>query len=169
MTRFLILDGYNLVGALERYATRKTGSLDRSRELLINDALKAAGWTGRRIIVVFDAARSPDPGRTELRARGSVRIIYSAPKESADDVIERLVRSEGSSCTVYTADFALQRAALANGAARSVPREFEDLLDELPALTRTPDVPFRARVSDRLSPEVLQSLEKLRREAEGRE
>jgi len=169
MTRFLILDGYNLVGALERYATRKTGSLDRSRELLINDALKAAGWTGRKIIVVFDAARSPDPGRTELRAGGAVRIIYSAPGESADDVIERFIRREGNAYTVCTADFALQRAALASGAARSVPREFGDLLDELPALTRTPDVPFRARVSDRLSPEALQSLEKLRREAEGRE
>lgn len=164
----LILDGYNLIGALERYATRQTGSLDHSRELLINDALKAAGWTGRKIIVVFDAARSPDPGRTELRAGGEVRVIYSAPRESADDVIERLVRSDGKAYTVYTADFALQRAALASGAARSVPREFADLLDELPALTRAPEVPFRARVSDRLSPEALQSLEKLRREAEGR-
>ena len=168
MTRFLILDGYNIIGALNRYAPHSTGSLDASRELLTNDALKAAGWTGRNMILVFDAARGPDPGRTELRAGGAVRIIYSAPGESADDVIERLVRTGGDSYTVCSADFALQRAALASGAARSVPREFADLLDELPALIRTPDVPFRARVSDRLSPEALQSLERLRREAEGR-
>ena len=168
MTQYLILDGYNIIGALKRYSPRSTAGLDQSRELLINDALKAAGWTGREITVVFDASQSPEPGRTEPRAGGAVRVVYSAHGQSADDVIERLVRSDGGSYTVCTADFALQRAALANGAARSAPREFEDLLNELPALTRTPDIPFRARVSDRLSPEVLRSLEKLRREAEGR-
>lgn len=167
MTRYLILDGYNLIGALKRYSPRSTRGLDQSRELLINDALKAAGWTGREIIVVFDASQSPERGRTELRAGGAVRVVYSAPGESADDIIERLVRSDGGSYTVCTADFALQRAALASGAARSAPREFEELLNELPALTRIPNIPFRDRVSDRLSPEVLRSLEKLRREAEG--
>ena len=168
MRQYLVLDGYNLIGALERYATRSTGGLDESRELLINDALKAAGWTGKEIIIVFDASRSPESERSELRAGGAVRVMYSAPKESADDVIERLVRNEEGSYTVCTADFALQRTVLANGATRSTPREFEELLDELPALTRTPDVPFRARVTDRLSPEVLHSLEALRRKVEGR-
>ena len=168
MKSYLILDGYNLVGALERYATRTTRSLDESRELLTNDALKAAGWIGREIILVFDAARSPDPGRTELRAGGAVRVVYSAPGESADDEIERLLRNLKGSVTVCTGDFALQRTALASGAARATPREFADLLNELPAVTRNPERPFRARVRDRLSPEVLRSLEELRREAEGR-
>lgn len=167
MSGALILDGYNLVGALGRYATRETGSLDASRELLVNDALKAAGWIGQDIIVVFDAARSPEPARSEPRAGGTVRVVYSAPKETADDVIERLLRTLDGPVTVCSGDFALQRAALANSAARATPREFEDLLDEMPAVTRTPEKPFRARVRDRLSPEVLTSLEKLRREAEG--
>jgi predicted RNA-binding protein with PIN domain len=166
MTQYLILDGYNLVGASKRYATRSTGSLDESRELLVNDALKAAGWTGRQLIVVFDAARSPEPDRTELRAEGAVRVIYSASKESADDVIERLVGSLDGPVTVCTADFALQRAVLARGAARSTPREFEELLDELPAVTQTPDIPFRARISNQLSPETLRSLEEIRHRAE---
>ncbi len=169
MTRCLILDGYNLIGALERYSPRFTGGLDESRELLINDALKAAGWTGQEIVVVFDASRSPEPGRTELRAGGALRVVYSAPKESADDVIEHLVASSSDgSFAVCTADFALQRTVLARGAVRSTPREFEELLAELPALTRTPDAPFRARVSDRLSPEVRRSLEEVRRRAKGR-
>ena len=169
MTRCLILDGYNLIGVLERYATRSTGGLGASRELLTNDALKAAGWTGQEIVVVFDASRSPEPGRTELRAGGALRVVYSAPKESADDVIEHLVASSSDgSFAVCTADFALQRTVLARGAVRSTPREFEELLAELPALTRTPDAPFRARVSDRLSPEVRRSLEEVRRRAKGR-
>ncbi len=165
MASALILDGYNLVGALDRYGTRVTGSLDASRELLVNDALKAAGWTGRRIIVVFDAHGGADPERAEQRAGGVVRVVYSAPGESADDVIERLLGSLDGSATLYTGDFALQRTALARGAQRATPREFADLLDELPALTRSPDAPRRSRIADRLSPETLRKLEEIRRRA----
>ena len=165
MTSYLVLDGYNVIGALGRYSTAGDGGLDDSRELLVNDAMKAAGWTGRRIIVVFDAQRSPEPGRVEQRAGGAVRLIYSAPRESADDVIERLLGNLDGPATVYTADFALQRTALARGVSRATPREFADLLDELPAVTRSPEAPSRSRIADRLSPETLRRLEEIRRRA----
>jgi uncharacterized protein len=168
MASYLILDGYNVIGALDRYGTAATGGLDESRELLINDALKAAGWTGRQIIIVFDASRSPESERVEQRAGGAVRLIYSAPKESADDVIERLLANLDGPATVYTADFALQRTALARGVSRATPREFADLLDELPAMTRSPEAPRRSPISDRLSPETLRRLEEIRRRASGR-
>jgi predicted RNA-binding protein with PIN domain len=157
----LILDGYNVIGALDRY--RAAGNLDAARELLINDALKAAGWTGRPLIVVFDAHRGPGPERAELRAGGAVRVVYSAPGESADDVIERLLSRLEGQATVYTGDFALQRTALARGSTRATPREFADLLDELPAVTRNPDVPRKSRIADHLSPETLRKLEEIRR------
>ena len=160
----LILDGYNVIGALDRY--REAGSLDAARELLVNDALKAAGWTGRQMIVVFDAHRGPEPERIELRAGGALRVIYSAPGESADDVIERLLSTLEDSATVYTADFALQRTALARGSARATPREFTNLLDELPAVTRSPESPRRSKIRDRLSPDTLRKLEEIRRKAE---
>jgi uncharacterized protein len=160
----LILDGYNVVGALDRY--REARSLDAARELLVTDALKAAGWTGRQIIVVFDAHRGPGSERAELRAGGAVRVVYSAPGESADDVIERLLSRLEGSATVYTGDFALQRTALARGSTRATPREFADLLDELPAVTSRPNAPRRSRIADRLSPETLRKLEEIRRKAE---
>jgi uncharacterized protein len=157
----LILDGYNVIGALGRY--READSLDAAREFLIKDALKAAGWTGRLLIVVFDAHRGPGPGRAERRAGGAVRIIYSAQGESADDVIERLLSTLQASATVYTADFALQRTALARGSTRATPREFANLLDELPAVTRSPEAPRKSRIADRLSLETLRKLEEIRR------
>jgi predicted RNA-binding protein with PIN domain len=157
----LILDGYNVIGALDRYG--EAGSLDAARELLINDALKAAGWTGQQMVVVFDAHRGLEPERTELRAGGAVRVIYSAPGASADDVIERLLSTLEETATVYTADFALQRTALARGSTRATPREFANLLDELPAVTRSPDVPRKSRIGDRLSLETLRRLEEIRR------
>jgi predicted RNA-binding protein with PIN domain len=164
MSSYLILDGYNVIGALDRY--RDTGSLDAARELLISDALKAAGWTGREIIVVFDAHRSPEPERVEQRAGGAVRLIYSALGQSADDVIERLLGNLDGPATIYTADFALQRTALARGVSRATPREFADLLDELPAVTRSPEALRRSRISDHLSPETLRKLEEIRRRAQ---
>jgi len=157
----MILDAYNVIGALDRY--READSLEAARDLLINDALKAAGWTGRPLIAVFDAHRGPGPERSELRAGGAVRVIYSAPGESADDVIERLLSTLEDRATVYTADFALQRTALARGSTRATPREFANLLDELPAVTRSPEAPLRSQIRDRLSPEMLWRLEEIRR------
>ena len=161
MSSYLILDAYNVIGALDRY--RDADTFDAARDLLITDALKAAGWTGRTIIVVFDAHRAPDPRREEPRAGGAVRVVYSAPGESADDEIERLLSRLEGSATVFTADFALQRTALARGSTRATPREFANLLDELPAITRNPDLPRRSRVADRLSPETIRKLEEIRR------
>ncbi len=164
MSSHLILDAYNVIGALDRY--RDADDFDAARELLITDALKAAGWTGRIIIVVFDAHRAPDLRREEPRAGGAVRVVYSAPGESADDEIERLLTKLEGSATVYTADFALQRTALARGSTRATPSEFANLLDELPAVTRNPNVPRRSRIADRLSAETLRKLEEIRRKAE---
>ncbi len=163
----LILDAYNIIGALDRYAEAATGGLDAARDQLINDALKAAGWTGREITVVFDAHRGPEPRKTELLAGGAVRVIYSGPGESADDVIERLLDTRRGPATVYTADFALQRTALARGSTRATPREFADLLDELPVMVRHPEARrIRSRVADRLPPDTLRKLEEVRRRAE---
>jgi predicted RNA-binding protein with PIN domain len=161
VTSYLVLDAYNVIGALDRY--RDADDFDAARELLITDALKAAGWTGRTIVVVFDAHRAPDPRREEARAGGAVRIVYSAPGESADDEIERLLAKLEGTATVYTADFALQRTALARGSTRATPNEFANLLDELPAVTRNPNVPHKSRVADRLSPETIRKLEEIRR------
>lgn len=163
MASCMLLDGYNIIGALARYRTDATGSLDESRELLINDCLKAAGWTGAGIVVVFDAHGSREPERHESRAGGVARIIFSGYGQSADDVIERLLGRLTGDITVYTADFALQRTILARGATRATPREFEALLDELPAVTRSPDRPRRSTVADRLSAEMLLKLEEFRR------
>ena len=164
MSSYLILDAYNVIGALDRY--RGADDFDAARDLLITDALKAAGWTGRTIIVVFDAHRGPDPRREEPRAGGAVRIVYSAPGESADDEIERLLARLEGAATVFTADFALQRTALARGSTRATPNEFANLLDELPAISRNPNVPRRSRIADRLSEETLRKLEEIRRKAE---
>lgn len=159
-----MLDGNNLIFALDRY--RRAEDFETARELLIHDASKAAGWTGREVLLVFDAGGGPGPERAELRAGGAIRIIYSAAGRSADDVIERLLARLDGPATVYTADFALQRAALAQGYTRATPGEFSDLLDELPAVSRSPDRPRSPKIGDHISPETMLALERLRRRGE---
>lgn len=165
MGSHLILDGYNLIGALDRYRKPAESGFDTAREQLVNDALKASGWTGRSIFVVFDAHGTPDLENTRSLAGGAVRVVYSGARDSADDVIERLVGRLEGDLTVCTADFALQRTALARGARRATPVEFASLLDELPALTSRPSSAYRSKVSDHLSPDARMSLERIRRRA----
>lgn len=165
MASYLVLDGYNLIGALDRYREPAESGFDSAREQLVNDALKASGWTGRAIFVVFDAHGTPEPENSQSLAGGAVRVVYSGARESADDVIERLAGLLEGDLTVYTADFALQRTALARGARRATPPEFAALLDELPALTSRPSTSYRSRVSDHLSPDARMSLERIRRRA----
>lgn len=162
MGSYLILDGYNLIGALERYGEPS----DDSRDTLINDALKAAGWTSREVVLIFDAHRSPGPESRESYGGGAVRVIYSAHGQTADDVIERLAAKMEGALTIYTADYALQRVALAHGATRATPREFQALLDELPSSVNHPENPRRSRILDTLSPETRYALERLRRRGE---
>ncbi|WP_047863885.1 NYN domain-containing protein [Rubrobacter aplysinae] len=166
MPSYLILDGYNLIGALDRYREPAESGFDSAREQLVNDALKASGWTGREIFLVFDAHGSPEPEKSQSLAGGAVRVVYSAARDSADDVIERLAGRLEGDLTVYTADFALQRTALARGARRATPAEFAALLDELPALTSRPSASYRSRISDHLSPDARMSLERIRRKTE---
>jgi predicted RNA-binding protein with PIN domain len=163
---YLILDGYNLIGTLDRYREPAGYGFENAREQLVNDALKASGWTGRSIFVVFDAHGSPDPENTRSLAGGAVRVVYSGARESADDVIERLAGRLEGDLTVYTADFALQRTALARGARRATPGEFDDLLDELPELTSRPSTPYRSKISDHLTTDARMSLERIRRESD---
>lgn len=160
---YLILDGYNIIGALERYSKMADADLEAGRESLISDALKMAGWTGAVIIIVFDAHRSAEPERTEVLAGGAVRVTYTAPGQVADDVIERLVENLHDAITVYTADYAQQRAVLAHGATRATPRELERLIMELPAMVRSPGKQWRSTIDKHLSPEVRHSLEEIRR------
>jgi predicted RNA-binding protein with PIN domain len=166
MESYLILDGYNLLGALERYRGEGEPLAER-RERLVRDALKAAGWTGAIIIVVFDAPHSPAPGTSEVHAGGAVRVIYTAPGETADDQIERLVDRLTGDVKVYTADFAQQRTVLARGGTRATPAEFAELLDELPALIQTPKKRWRSRVGDYMSQETRRAFEDIRRRPEG--
>lgn len=106
----LVVDGYNVIYKSPRYLARMDDSeggdpFEQARDLLVADV--AAYAKGRyEPVIVFDAAGNVSPERPDL-SRAGVRMVFSAPGESADTVIERLVteaRLAPHAVTVVTSD-----------------------------------------------------------------
>ena len=83
----LIVDGYNVT---------KTGfpelSLEQQRSRLLGGLSVLAGQTGAEVTCCFDGAAVA--GRVPTAQARGVRVLFSQPGQSADDLIRRLARAE---------------------------------------------------------------------------
>ena len=57
---YLIVDGYNIIGAWPELRGLKNSDFAKARELLIEYMAEYQGSTGYEVIVVFDAHLSPE-------------------------------------------------------------------------------------------------------------
>ncbi len=168
MGRQVFVDGYNVIHADRQLAALARRSLELARNTLI--ALLAADPKLRfdDITVVFDGADVPG-GRALYTARGRVRVRFSRPGESADELIRRLVEAAGSDgVLVISNDRDVRSAATFTGgralgirptppprAQRRAPPRPEDDDDEAPRPTfgrkrgNPQRAPRRARQRDR--------------------
>ena len=129
MEEFLIVDGYNIIGALKSSQTEEI-SLEESRQWLVDKLANYQGYTGVVVYVVFDAHLAPGPGQ-QMKERG-VQVIYTKERETADERIERLVRElrkEGRRIMVATSDHTEQRVIFGEGALRQSARELLQALE----------------------------------------
>jgi predicted RNA-binding protein with PIN domain len=105
----LVVDGYNVT---------KTGypalPLEKQRLRLLGGLAVLAAQTGAEVTCVFDGAELSAP--TLLTPPRGVRVLFSKPEESADELIRRLVRAEppGRPVVVVSAD-----REVADGVARA--------------------------------------------------
>lgn len=177
----LVVDGYNAIRTCRRYSVLVDEEiLDptlhdvyiRAREALIADV--AAYAKGRYdATIVFDAFGNEDPERPELTVAG-VRVIFSAPGEEADTVIERLVsegRRAGRRMTVVTSDHLIQSTVYGEGVTRVSSRMFEGEtqtmrrhIEEMRELPKN----RKATVADRVPRDVRQQLWEMARGGQGR-
>ena len=104
----LIVDGSNLGGALGGAAGGRRGA--RDRVAVVRSLLPRARGRGR-VVVVFDGP--PDPAVAD--AYGPLAVRWSG-RESADEVILRLVAARPREAWVVTEDRALARACRDLGA-----------------------------------------------------
>ena len=124
MMDILVVDGYNVIGAWEELQRLKEVDIGQARDRLIELMAEYQAYSGRRVIVVFDAYTVP--GVASKLESFKIEIIYTKEKETADECIEKLVKTlknVKNQVYVATSDFAEQRTIFGSGALRKSSRE----------------------------------------------
>lgn len=120
----LVVDGYNIIGAWDELKKIKENDMGQARDRLIDLMAEYKAYSGLRVIVVFDAYYVP--GMSSKYNTHKVEVIYTKEKETADECIERLVKTlmnVKNKVYVATSDYAEQRTIFGQGALRKSARE----------------------------------------------
>lgn len=174
--RLMIVDGYNVMNAWKGAMKGKDGeAIADARDKLIARLEDYAGYSGQKIIVVFDAWQSDRKKRT-VENTGALEVVFTQHGETADHYIERLcdeyardVELDRLEIRVATSDGVEQTVVLGRGAMRMSARE---LLYEMESVRREGHGEQQVRqtrkatVMDQLPADIRQKLEELRREKE---
>lgn len=119
MEQLLIVDGYNIIGAWPELARLKDLDLEEARDKLIHMLAEYQSFSGMKVYLVFDAYLVPGLGKKYLQSR--LRVYYTKEKETADELIERLVTNlMGRRKQIYvaTSDMTEQHVIFGKGALR---------------------------------------------------
>ncbi|MBT2285744.1 NYN domain-containing protein [Paenibacillus polymyxa] len=166
----LLVDGYNMIGDWPELTKLAESGLEEARNRLLFRLADYQAFSGRRVIVVFDAYLVPGLGKSFTQSK--VQIYFTKEKETADECIERLVRElsmRRRQIYVATSDMVEQHVIFGQGALRISARELlieveqnekelKKRLEEDQAKTT------RNTLGGKLSPDVLKEFERWRRE-----
>ncbi|MCI2863317.1 NYN domain-containing protein [Staphylococcus hominis] len=166
--RYLIIDGYNMIGQSRELSKVARESLEEAREQLLDVIANYNAVVADEIVCVFDAYEQSGIER-EYMYHG-VKTVFTKEKETADSYIERYVynlyNKHTTHITVVTSDMSEQHAIFGVGAYRVSSREmWRDLKENAMTVSKSVD-DFnerkpRTRIS--LSKDVLAEFEKIRR------
>ena len=166
--RYLIIDGYNMIGQSRKLSKVARESLEEAREQLLDVIANYNAVVADEIVCVFDAYEQSGIER-EYMYHG-VKTVFTKEKETADSYIERYVynlyNKHTTHITVVTSDMSEQHAIFGAGAYRVSSREmWRDLKENAMTVSKSVDdfnerTP-RTRIS--LSKDVLAEFEKIRR------
>ena len=166
--RYLIIDGYNMIGQSRELNKVARESLEEAREQLLDVIANYNAVVADEIVCVFDAYEQSGIER-EYMYHG-VKTVFTKEKETADSYIERYVynlyNKHTTHITVVTSDMSEQHAIFGAGAYRVSSREmWRDLKENAMTVSKSVD-DFnerkpRTRIS--LSKDVLAEFEKIRR------
>ncbi len=118
-SKYLLVDGYNIIFAWESLKDLAARNLDGARTKLMDIMCNYQGYTGYKIIIVFDAYKVKGSTR-EVQKYNNIHIVYTKEAETADRYIEKTVHQIGKKydVTVATSDFAVQMIIWGEGAKR---------------------------------------------------
>ncbi len=164
----MIVDGYNIIGAWPELSKLKEINLEEARDRLIDILAEYQSFSGMKVWLVFDAYYVPGLGGKYVQSK--LKIYYTKEKETADELIERLVNElTGRRRNIYvaTSDMTEQHVIFGKGALR-VPAG--ELLTKVTLARREIKTRIREETSrrtnpfdDKLSAEMRELFEKWRR------
>ncbi|MBO1628025.1 hypothetical protein COE15_15665 [Bacillus cereus] len=126
MNEILIVDGYNIIGAWGDLKQLRDVDLQASRDALIDKMADYQGYTGTRVMIVFDAYTVQ--GIEKKMKQSRVEVIFTRKNQTADEKIEQLaieLRNINTQIYVATSDYTEQWVIFGQGALRKSARELE--------------------------------------------
>jgi len=126
MGEILVIDGYNIINAWPDYFDLEKISMEDARKKLLDILSDYQGYSGHKIIVVFDAHMVKD-GKGSLDLHDNINVVFTKENQTADSLIERFVAGYGRRRTirVATADYLEQKTVLDKGGLRMTPDELK--------------------------------------------
>ncbi len=137
MAKHIIIDGYNLLGVSGRSPHGVAQNGEAVRERLLQDLATYRQHVKHAITVVFDAWRNPG-GTQHHEHRAGVTVIFSKQGEQADQVIQRMIRSQSQDYVVVSSDHEIMNTAHAYGAMVIRSQEFSEKLHKSSVPSHSP-------------------------------
>lgn len=166
--RNVFIDGYNVLNSWPELNKIKDYSFEAARIKLIEIIQNYAAYKGYKIFIVFDAHMVK--GSIEKREKlQNVIVIFTKEGETADSFIERYINLVGRKIEVcvVTSDSLEQQLTFQRGAIRMSSMEFyNDVVAtevKIRINTKKNIASERTLLEDRISREILEKLEKIRR------
>ena len=128
----LVIDGYNVIFGWNELKELFQSNMDAARFQLLDTVSNYQGYTGNRVVIVFDAYRTGiSPER--LQKYQNLEVVFTKADETADAYIERLVhdQSDRYHFTVATSDGLEQLTVMGMGASRMSVRLFREELERV--------------------------------------
>ena len=123
MSKHLIIDGYNLLGAAGQTVREGMQDGETVRESLLQALSRYQQKVGHPITIVFDAWRQIG-GMQRYESRAGVTVVFTQQGEKADQVIQRMVREYGSDCVIVSSDHEVMDTARSHRAMTIRSQEF---------------------------------------------
>ena len=133
----LLIDGYNMIYAWEDLKELAREDITHAREKLTDRIFNYQGFTGEKIVLVFDGYKVRDNRGTTVN-KGNMSVVYTRTDQTADMYIEELsYKLKGKyRVTVASSDGLIQNAAFAHAALRMSARELVGKIESVEALVQ---------------------------------
>ncbi|MCD8007541.1 MAG: NYN domain-containing protein [Clostridiales bacterium] len=122
----VIVDGYDVIFAWDELKAVATRRLDLARHRRPDKLASYQGYTGRNVVLEFDAYKAPGNQDGAKLDRSGLHVVYTKAGETADMYIEALAGEIGKneSVRVVTSDRLIRLGVLRAGILRTSSGEF---------------------------------------------